>query len=207
LPIPIETENLFLRRPRERDWKDLFDYLSDAELLKYDGMPPAENEDAVIEWLRTYPRWNLMERGQYVCLCVVFKPEGKVIGDLDVRLEDDDHLLASFNIRLNRNYHGRGFATEACTAALEFCFRGIGVRRVIAYCDTRNSAGCRLLARIGMRKEGEFLKECLVKGQWITRVLFAMLTEEYEGRQEASDQLAPRPAALPLPDSDRFRVR
>jgi RimJ/RimL family protein N-acetyltransferase len=115
-----------------------------------------------------------------------------VIGDLEFCIGDDNRLPTYFSLRLNRDHHGHGLATEACSAALEFFFGGVGVRRVVACCSVRNGPACHLLARLGFRKEGEFLKERLVKGEWITTVSFAMLAEEYEGRKRGSESAPPK---------------
>jgi aminoglycoside 6'-N-acetyltransferase len=64
-------------------------------------------------------------------------------------------------------------------AALGFCFEGIRLHRVTASCDSRNVAACGLFEKVGMRREGEFVKNRFSNGEWTNSIWFAALGEEY----------------------------
>jgi RimJ/RimL family protein N-acetyltransferase len=51
-------------------------------------------------------------------------------------------------------YWGRGYATEAARAIVDFAFGELGLNRVFAYHFTSNPASGRVLQNIGMRLEG-----------------------------------------------------
>ena len=55
----------------------------------------------------------------------------------------------------NFDYHGRGYATEACRAALGRAFDELGADRVTAGTAAANAPSCRLLAGLGFRRTGE----------------------------------------------------
>jgi aminoglycoside 6'-N-acetyltransferase len=76
---------------------------------------------------------------------------------------------------VNRQYQRKGFATEAVTAVLNFCFQAAGLHRVAAFCDSRNSAAGRVFEKCGMRREGEFRQDRWVNGEWVNTVWHAML--------------------------------
>ena len=47
-----------------------------------------------------------------------------------------------------------------------------------AACDSRNSAAVKLLENVGLRREGEFVKNSLLHGEWTNTVWYAALREE-----------------------------
>ncbi len=83
------------------------------------------------------------------------------------------------NLFVNRQFQRQGFATEALGALLGLCLGDLGLRRVSARCDSRNVAACRLLEKLGVRREGEFVQDHLAKGEWANTVWWALLAEEY----------------------------
>ena len=70
-------------------------------------------------------------------------------------------------------------AGEALVALLTFCFDGLKLHRVSTWCDSRNTAACRLLEKAGLRREGEFRKDTWMDGQWLDSVWFGLLDEEF----------------------------
>jgi RimJ/RimL family protein N-acetyltransferase len=176
LPLPITTPRLVLRRLSPHDWRDLLECLSDDELFRYvDGRPLDEAE--ILRWIEYDSLVKLTTPNQAFCLGIAVQETKKLIGYLSLSL-DHPHLKAVFTVFVNRGYQRNGFASEAVAAVLDFCFAVIGLHRVAVSCDSRNMAACRMLEKVGMRREGEFLKDAFVNGEWINTVWFAMLDEE-----------------------------
>lgn len=55
----------------------------------------------------------------------------------------------------NSSYQGRGYACESLRSFMKYAFDALGVRRIMAEIDTRNSRSYRLAERLGMRREAE----------------------------------------------------
>jgi RimJ/RimL family protein N-acetyltransferase len=51
---------------------------------------------------------------------------------------------------------------------------------VQGYCDSANAAACRLFAKVGMRREGEFVLDHKVGQQWVNTTAYAILREEFK---------------------------
>src|SRR3546814_15964923 len=62
---------------------------------------------------------------------------------------------------LHPDFEGRGYATEAVRALIEFCFATPGMRRVTAYCFEANEPTWRLMERLGMRREAHNIRDSL----------------------------------------------
>jgi RimJ/RimL family protein N-acetyltransferase len=54
--------------------------------------------------------------------------------------------------RLAPQWWGRGYATEAARASLEFGFRRLGLRAVVSIIDERNERSLAVAGRLGMRR-------------------------------------------------------
>ena len=77
IPDRIETERLILRIPQETDWRDLHEYYSDPECMRYTiGTPRTEGQT----WRAVAGaagHWMFRDYGPYV---LELKENGKVIG-------------------------------------------------------------------------------------------------------------------------------
>ena len=104
---------------------------------------------------------------------------GKVIGDVLVRWVSAEHSCGEIGYVFSPAYSGRGFAAEAVHAGLHLAFDELGLHRVIARIDARNSASARLASRLGMRQEAHLLENEWFKGEWTDELDFAMLAQEW----------------------------
>jgi len=188
LPIPITTPRLILRRLTAGDWKDLLEFMSDEELFRYTAGGPLEEEET-LRWLERDSQVKLTTPDQTFCLGIEVREGGKLIGYVGLQFTDQQRLQATVHILLSRSHQRKGFALEAVNALLRFCFGGIKLHRVAARCDSRNAAACKLFANVGMRREGEFVKDQpLVEGGWANSVWYAALDEEYGEAEDAAPE-------------------
>jgi RimJ/RimL family protein N-acetyltransferase len=66
---------------------------------------------------------------------------------------------------IHPDYQGRGFATEATLGLIDFGFLSLGLERIVAQCDTRNSASYRVMEKAGMTRVGTHLNHREIKGR------------------------------------------
>jgi RimJ/RimL family protein N-acetyltransferase len=184
IPIPITTARLVLRRLRGIDWKELMELFSDEEIFRYlEGRPLTEEE--VTHWLESDSHVKLTSPDQMFYLGMEAQGSDKFLGYLSLRFVDPQRLQASLSIVLSRPHQRKGLGVEAVSGLLDFCFDGIGLHRVTAYCDSRNVAAGRLFEKAGLRREGEFLKDRQHNGEWVNTVWYALLREENQHRKAA----------------------
>ena len=184
IPLPITTARLVLRRLAPQDWKDLLELMSDEEFFRYqDGVPL--DEDGVLRWLESDPYIKLTTPGQTFCLGIQLQDGGKLIGYLTLNFTDPQRRQVTLNLSLNRNFQRQGFAQETLTALLTFCFEDLNLHRVAGWCDSRNTAACRLLEKAGLRREGEFVKSRWAHGEWANSIWYALLAEEFPRAQNS----------------------
>jgi len=95
-------------------------------------------------------------------LAVCLRERGKLIGYVRLHPVEEvgaqDHQpcqVCGLGYCFNFDFHGRGYATEACRAALGRAFDELGADRVTAGTAAANAPSCSLLARLGFRRAGE----------------------------------------------------
>jgi ribosomal-protein-alanine N-acetyltransferase len=178
--FPLETERLLLRAIRADDETAVHEYASDPEVVRLMIWGPNTRE-ATREFLfralaaRTqWPRPN-------VGLAIELKSERRMIGSIELRINDEANRTADLGYVLNRKYWGHGYMTESARAVLNVAFNELKLHRIWATCHAQNRASYRVMEKLGMRREGLFLKNAMEKGEWRDTYLYAILAEEWPG--------------------------
>ncbi|MGN0401706.1 MAG: GNAT family N-acetyltransferase [Acetatifactor sp.] len=141
----IETERLVLRNYTDDDYNDLYEYLSDSEVVAFEPYKPM-SESEVHENLA----WRISTEEM---IAVVEKKSGKMIGN--IYLGNRDCGNKEIGYVFHRSFWGKGYATEACKAVISSAFSS-GTHRIYAECDPNNSASWKLLERLGFVREAYF---------------------------------------------------
>jgi RimJ/RimL family protein N-acetyltransferase len=178
LPIPFKTSRLLLRRLMPIDLNDLLEMVSDEDLMRYLDWYP-QDEEEVQSWLDSDQKTRLFQQGHNFCLALELLEQPKVIGYVTLSYLNKENDEMCLSVMVNRNYQRHGFGSEAVRGAMKFIFAGLNVRRLSAWCDSRNLAGLRMLEKAALRREGQFIKCKLMKGEWVDTVQYAFLQEEY----------------------------
>jgi len=111
-------------------------------------------------------------------------PDHTLIGRCGLSIRRPQHQEAVVWYVLHPAAWGRGFAVEAATAVLEFGFNGLGLHRIWADCDPRNTASCQVAERLNMRLEGHLRENYFLKGEWCSTAVYAMLEGEWRASKE-----------------------
>jgi RimJ/RimL family protein N-acetyltransferase len=168
----IETERLLLRPFRESDLDDLHAMRSLPEVVRYlygEAHSRGEAGDMLAERIR---QTRMAAEGDCLALAVERRQDGRVIGDVSLRLRSAEHRQGEIG-------QGQGFAREAATALLGVAFGELGLHRVFGRTDARNDASAALMRRLGMRQEAHLRENEIFKGAWSDELVFAILTHEW----------------------------
>jgi [ribosomal protein S5]-alanine N-acetyltransferase len=177
--FPIETERLSLREFRASDESDIHAYASDPEVVRLMIWGPNTPEQT-----RTYLRRALARQDEWprpsVGLAMELGSQRRMIGSIELRIQDEANRAADIGYVLTRSEWGRGYMSEAVGAILDVAFRRLELHRVWATCDPRNHASYRVMEKVGMRREAHFRKDVMEKGEWRDSYLYAILAEEWQ---------------------------
>jgi len=151
MKIFIETERLILREIETTDEAALFDLESDPEVHKYVGKKPVENIELikmVIAFIRQQYQDNGIGRW-----AVVEKSSQRFIGWAGLKLFTDEvnghNDFYELGYRFMTGYWGKGYATEAAKAIVDYGFNQLKLTEIYAMTDPENKASKQVLKKTG----------------------------------------------------------
>jgi len=178
--ILLESKRLEYRKFDLNDFATVFEWLSDAETMKYRrGEPRNEAE------VRSYLDWAIANAEQEDCnnyeYAVILKEEQQLIGAATLMGLPD---YPEIGWTIHRDYWQQGYGTEMGETMLRLGFDVLRLHRIIACCNAENQGSYKIMERLCMRREGHFVKSQLGSGalnnEWCDRFLYAILREEWE---------------------------
>lgn len=180
---PVPTDRLRLRPLTPADIPAALVYRSDPEACRYLPFEPMTPEVLATRLAGDLGRTQITEAGQGLTLGAELVDTGELIGDVVLMYHSEQHRGGEIGYVFRPDVTGRGLATEACRAVLDLAFdpaAGLGLHRVTALMDARNTASARLAARLGMRQEAHFRRaEIDGEGEWVDLLVFAVLADEW----------------------------
>ncbi|MBG0566641.1 GNAT family N-acetyltransferase [Actinoplanes aureus] len=182
---PLRTRRLSLRPLTDRDIDVLLTYRADAEVCRYLPFEPMTRTDIEQHLASRWAGTWLTDEGQELRLGVELAATGELIGDVVLFWRSREHRGGEIGYTLHPGFQGHGYATEAVRAALGLGFDVLGLHRIVARVDERNEASARTARRLGMRQESRLVRNEIFKGEWRTRLDFAMLADEWRLAQRS----------------------
>jgi RimJ/RimL family protein N-acetyltransferase len=141
----LETARLRLRRWRAKDLETLAHWQSDAQLMSYMGKPSFREETAA--HLAHYER-HWAEHG-FGLWAVEEKETGALIGRAGVAYHREWPHDPEVGWLIDVPWQGRGLATEAGAACIEYAFGELDFPRVVSICVAENAASRRVMKKLG----------------------------------------------------------
>jgi len=163
-----------------QDEDDLFAYQSDPAIVRYIPWPVRTREQVRDALVRALTYTSFAQEGDGIVLAIEHREERRVIGQCNLSYESRENAHGEFGYVVAGTHAGRGYATEASRAILRFGFETANLRRITARVDTRNSASAAVCAKLGMRREAEFIEDDWFKGEWSSTWIYALLRREWE---------------------------
>lgn len=173
----IFTERLIIRKFKSEDFLGLYSYLSDENVVKYEPYEPYTMAEAQRE---------AEYRSNSEDFFAVTLKNGRLIGNLYLGKRDFDSMELGYVFATEGQ--GKGYASEAAAALLDYAFDTLGSHRVIAECNPENVRSWKLMERLNMRREGEFKQNVYFKRDlngkpiWQDTYKYAILSSEWKNK-------------------------
>lgn len=172
----ITTDRLTLRRLKIEDREEFFRYRSLPEVYKYQSFTP-KNIEEIDDFINNNPiNFNIVDTWFQLAIC---NNGGILMGDIGIHfLQDNEQVEIGYT--LSPKYQGEGYAIEAIKAVINYLFLDLKKHRITASVDPDNTKSIRLLEKLGMRKEGHFIKSFRMGDMWFDDCIYAILEEEWK---------------------------
>jgi RimJ/RimL family protein N-acetyltransferase len=175
---PMHTSRLVIRPLQTDDAGDLAERRSDPRVARYQSWalpyPPARAQQLV-------DRVVAMDGPQDEAwwMAAIVEADGRAsVGDVAVHLTSEGRT-AEIGYTLSPDHWGRGFATEAVEAMVEYLFDGFGVTRVFGMIHPDNVASARVLERCGLVYEGQTRRSYWVGDECTDDRLYGMTRPDW----------------------------
>lgn len=173
----IETTRTCIRAIDIKDNRSIFTYRQDAKTNKYQGWIPKTLKEVDEFIAKTPTEFNKPET--WFQLVIIEKTSETIIGDIGIHFMDPENYQCELGITLNKQFHGKGFATESLNAVINLLFKDLNKHRIVTSIDPANSSSINLVERLGFRKEAHFVQSLLIDGKWVDDIIYAMLRSEW----------------------------
>lgn len=148
MKVILHTERLTLRELGPEDAEAFIRLRSDPQIMRYTGEQPESDLEVVRQQLAAYPDYEKYGYGRWGMVLA-----GEVIGFAGLKfLEDRQEVDVGY--RLVPEHWGKGLATEATRACIEYGFAELGMERIIAMMMPANVGSIRVAEKCGMAREG-----------------------------------------------------
>lgn len=163
----LETERLRVREMTLDDIERLYEIYAEPSITEYmEGLYPDKKDE--LEFSKSYIE-NMYGFYGYGLWMVIEKESGRIIGRAGLsNREIDGEVYLELGYVIAKENQRQGYATEVCSAILEYAKSELGAMQVIALMKPENEASIRTAKKLGFRKvcevtlgaEDKYLKFC-----------------------------------------------
>ncbi len=151
LPYPeLKTNRLILRCLDKTDEEEVFFFRSDPRILEYLDRPPAKD----IEEARAHIEMilNGIRNGEWIDWSITLAGKNQLIGSIglwNISLEEN---RAEIGYALHPDYQGKGIMNEATKAVIDYGFKKMKLKTIVANLSPYNLNSITLLEKNNFQK-------------------------------------------------------
>lgn len=179
--MKLVTDRLILREFQADDWPAVLAYQSDLRYLRYYEWASRTPEEVQAFVSMFLDQQNQEPRIKFQ-LAVTLKTTHQLIGNCGIRMDSPEARQADIGYELNPEHWGRGYATEAAQAIVNFGFTQLQLHYLWAWCVADNAGSANVLTKLGMRLEGRLREHEYYKGRWWDTLMFGLLEDEWRAQ-------------------------
>jgi len=181
----IETDRLLLRKPTDADEEQIVTLIGDRDVADtLLVVPHPYNANHAREWFQVVDRRFNDKSG--LNFLILLRSTAELIGGTGLSIQHD-YDRAAIGYWIGRPYWNSGYATEAVTAVLKYCFERLQVNRIYASHFARNPASGRVMQKSGMRYEGTFQQHYRKGDKFEDAIFFGITRQDWNNKKINDD--------------------
>ena len=158
----LETDGLIVRRFRPEDTEAFSAYRNDPDVARHQGWEIPYSAQEANDFISELSHLSPGRPGTWFQFAVAPTRSSGLIGDVGLRTTSEDPLQGEIGFSFASASQGHGYATKAVTAVVKYAVTILGMRRVFAITDARNTKAQDLLERIDFELEQEINQDTLL---------------------------------------------
>lgn len=175
----IETIRLHLRQFEYSDAGEMLrHWISDPKIQSMLSEPVYKTKEEVGGLLdkyissyakQDYYRWAIIEKESNLC-----------IGQVAIFLVDSKNHFGEIEYCIGRDFHRRGFASEAVKAIIDYGFKNINFHKIQVCHKEMNEASKGVIQKCGFIYEGTLRDYFYMDDKYVSRLYYSILRKEWE---------------------------
>jgi RimJ/RimL family protein N-acetyltransferase len=177
-PPTLRTSRLLLRPFAETDEEAIFALQSNPRVLRYWDSPPWTDRTRAQAFIAACRQME--EDGSGARVAIETVRERAFVGWCSMFRWNPVYRSLGIGYCLDEPVWGKGYATEAVRAMLDWAYDTLDLNRVEAELDTRNAASARVLEKLGFEREGLRREDCVVAGEVSDSWIYGLLKRDWK---------------------------
>lgn len=173
----LKGKRVILRPIKKADAQYIYEGARDRAISKYTFVPNPYTLKNAEEFIRQ--AWAGIRKGTSYNLGIELRNTSGIIGMIGVMDISEKHKRGEVGYWVNRKYWHQGYASEALELMLNFCFKKLKFRKVVAGVFPPNEISSLMLLRAGFKLEGRLRRHIKKDGRWMDLLRYGLLREEY----------------------------
>ena len=154
MPIPLETERLVIRPYRDADATPLHDVFGSPEVMKWTPSAPSKDQAETAERLGRTMAFTARQPPGLGLWALELRATAEFLGQVGLFPVEGKGPEVEVAYELAPRAWGRGYATEAARALVDYGFGEIGLLRIVALVVPDNARSRRVAEKCAMTLEG-----------------------------------------------------
>jgi [ribosomal protein S5]-alanine N-acetyltransferase len=180
----IERGRIRIRAYRAADAEDVYRLYADKDATRFGYSPKMDSLDdasaLITECISLAQDRTLFHFG------VALRESDRIIGHATIFQWIREHRRAEVGYSIQKVEWGKGLATEAVSALLQFAFEAMDLRRIEADVDPRNIGSLRVLEKLGFVREGYLRERWQIGDDIQDGIFFGLLRRDWAIRNKTS---------------------
>ncbi|MFE6169428.1 GNAT family N-acetyltransferase [Viridibacillus arvi] len=164
----LQSDRLRFRKITKEDFNNLCAFLQDIDVMY--AWDHAFSDEEVNEWIDK--NLNRYDQDGFSYFAAIEKETEKFIGVIGPMIDSIEGVsYIEIAYILDKAFWGKGYAIEGAEACMNYAFNELNAEKVIAQIRPDNLASCKVAEKIGMKIEGEFMKN--YRGRDILHLIYS----------------------------------
>lgn len=177
LPV-IDCESFYMRPVMLKDARDMFEYGSDMEVVKFVPWGPYRSVEDVTKAIQSV-FLTRPENGVPYAYAIVNKKNKKMIGTCDFHSINYESKRGEIGYCMNKHYWNKGIMSQAVRELVRFGFEYLNLERVEVLHDIDNVASEKVILKNKFVYEGTLRKYFNCRGKQADCKIYSLIRSDY----------------------------